>query len=184
MKGVSAKRFLLTFAILSEVSLSQVATEKELIQVDLGSDHLIVVAESENLVSLPLSLSAHAATPITRVQAEIHFPSQSLSFFGLSTTLQDLRLQGTVAEDPEDADQSRLLVVVEAERLDQFLHSGITIEVEFKVSLYAPDGIIELPHVTDMYFAADDARPPERVEGQPGVITIASPVIGCFFYMH
>ena len=79
---------------------------------------------------------------------------------------------------------SRLLVVVEAERLDQFLHSGIRIEVGFKVSLYAPDGIIELPHVTDMYFAADDARPPERVEGQPGVITIASPVIGCFFYMH
>ena len=67
MKGVSAKRFLLTFAILSEVSLSQVATEKELIQVDLGSDHLIVVAESENLVSLPLSLSAQANTPIMRL---------------------------------------------------------------------------------------------------------------------
>ncbi len=184
LKGVSAKRFLFTLAILSEVSLSQVATEKELIQVNLGSGHLIVVAESENLVSLPLSLSAQANTPITRVQAEIHFPSQSLSFSRLSTTLQDLKLEATVEEDPEDADQSRLLVVVEAEGLDQLLHSEITVELVFKVSLYAPDGIIELPHVSEVYFAADDSRPPERVEGQPGVITIASPIIGCFFYMH
>jgi len=89
-----------------------------------------------------------------------------------------------VEEDPEDADQSRLLVVVEAEGLDQLLHSEITVELVFKVSLYAPDGIIELPHVSEVYFAADDSRPPERVEGQPGVITIASPIIGCFFYMH
>lgn len=184
MKDVSAKRFLLTLAILSEVSLSQVATEKELLQVDLGSGHLIVVAESENLVSLPLSLSARADTPITRVQAEIHFPSQSLSFSRLSTTLEDLKLQATVAEDLEDVDQSRLLVVVEAERPDQLLHSEITVELEFKVSLYAPDGIIELPHVSEVYFAADDSRPPERVEGQPGVITIASPMVACFFYMH
>ena len=184
MKGVSAKWFLLSLAILSRVSLSQVATEKELIQVDLGSGHLIVVAESENLVSLPLSLSAQADTPITRVQAEIHFPSQSLSFFGWSTTLQDLKLEATVAQDPEDADRSRLLVVVEAERLDQFLRSGITVELEFRVSLYAPDGVIELPHVSEIIFAADDSRAPERVEGQPGMITIASPMVACFFYMH
>ncbi|MBI4454977.1 MAG: hypothetical protein HY644_03660 [Acidobacteria bacterium] len=174
-------RVVFTISFLLAASLCAGKAEEGQVHVDLGSVVLTATTDKESLVLLPLSLLAGPDAEIVKIQTEIIFPNTYLSFSRGLAKSQEVKIEATVSENPEDLDKSRLLVVVFPAGSSQSIRPGIFADLEFKVSQYVPDGAIELPHRPKAYSASHLLA---EVEGQPGLITVTTPIVACFFYMH
>jgi hypothetical protein len=138
-------------------------------------------AGGENIAILPLSLSGESQAEITKVQTEIVVPSKYLSFSRLIVKSQELKSEATTKQDPDDAEKSRLSVVISAVDSNHFIQPGLLVDLELKVSPYAPEEVIELPHHAEAYAASGRL---DNVVGQSGFVTVSTPIMACFFYMH
>ena len=132
------------------ISLPIQAQEKS-VRVDLGIVFFTLTLESEkNLIPIPMSLTAEPGTKIARVDSEITFPASYLSFVKGSTKIDHAKFEASVRSDPENPEQSRLLIVVSSVD-DQSLPIGVI-------------AALELPHATPL-----DLSCPVLLDGAPAL---------------
>lgn len=180
------KRRLLALIPFLVISAFPINAEQNLVRVDLGSISFTFTSESQDLVSIPLSLIAPSSVKIAKVSTEIILPSKFLSFTKGSAKPKGAKLEASVRPDPKDTEKSRLYVSISVEP-GQVLASGVIAELEFKLSRQTPDGILVLPNLPQAYAVDNPTEPLEKVEGSFGSIEISTKVelfISCFFYMH
>lgn len=168
------------------ISLPIQAQEKS-VRVDLGIVFFTLTLESEkNLIPIPISLTAEPGTKIARVDSEITFPASYLSFIKGSTKIDHAKFEASVRSDPENPEQSRLLIVVSSGD-DQSLPIGVIAALEFQLTTHTPSGVMQLPHSSQAYPSGGSSFSAEKVDGDAGLIVVSSrvnPVMSCFFYMH
>lgn len=141
-------------------------------------------------LEVPITLTPGRGRQIGKVQAEITFPSQKLTFLKVSGYLaneEDVKLQTNIrkAETTEENKEQGVLEVT-VESPTKPLPAGTLTTLIFQVSEGLEAEILSLGLQTRMWEAADLSQEIDSVESYEGRVSIqeAEVFFGCFFYMH
>ncbi len=148
-------------------------------RLDLGFDMSIPGTP----VSIPILLDVPDGIEVGKIVDEIAFPSRTLSFDRISTSVADATATTTLAPDPRHPDRALLTVTVTS---PQAMRTGTVASVVFQVTKDAAAESIRLGNVPRAFTVGVNPRPITPIEGREGEIQLgaAAPETTCFFYMH
>ena len=147
-------------------------------------------------IEVPLTLTPAKDGKVGKIQAEITFPSEIMSFLKVSQYLasdQEVKIEAKVQNDEivqseelkeNEPPQSRLEITLESPKKP--LPAGILTTLVFQFAEEVEPGIIGLGLSARMWAFPDLSQEITAVETYEGRISIQEPDVffGCFFYMH
>lgn len=165
---------------------AQVASPATATRLSLG----ISSGTSEAEVEVPVNFAPAGGVEVGKVEAQISFPSQTLSFVKVSGYLasqQAVKIKTDVRTGKKPGD-GVLDLSLESANAARPLPAGVLTNVLFTVAKDAKPEILSLGIQAKAWLLGDPPRelkPPE-IEVYEGRINIQEPEVffGCFFYMH
>ena len=158
----------------------------EATRLDLGFD----TEQPGHEVVMPLMLDLPEGVEVRTAISEISFPTDLLSFGGVSAGLsaQAAGAEVNAVEKPDDQNPENTLVTVTVSTQQEgAIPSGMIADLVFTISEDAPIELaIPLGNVVSALTTDDPPRPVDPITGKEGeiVVSATSPVFACFFYMH
>ena len=139
---------------------------------------------------MPLMLDLPEGVEVRTAISEISFPTDLLSFGGVSAGLsaQAAGAEVNAVEKPDDQNPENTIVTVTVSTQQEgAIPSGMIADLVFTISEDAPIELtIPLGNVVSALTTDDPPRPVDPITGKEGeiVVSATSPVFACFFYMH
>ena len=158
----------------------------EATRLDLGFD----TEQPGHEVVMPLMLDLPEGVEVRTAISEISFPTDLLSFGGVSAGLsaQAAGAEVNAVEKPDDQNPENTIVTVTVSTQQEgAIPSGMIADLVFTISEDAPIELtIPLGNVVSALTTDDPPRPVDPITGKEGeiVVSATSPVFACFFYMH
>lgn len=149
----------------------------------------VSTAKPEDIIDIPITLSAPDTAKIAKVVENIGIPKKILSLnkteLGLAGEQSQAEVKTDIKDDSSNPDQSNLEVTIAGKGQ---LKPGILVYLKFTVAATATKGVISLK-VLDSKAIADGGGTVETAKGKDGEVNIFNkdeeiPVVGCFFFNH
>ncbi len=160
----------------------------ELVRVDLGEDLTIPGL----VVTVPCFLRASSDVGVGKIEMEVTFPHEQVSFEHVRRGLISDQIQAEITSEVqvsmEDPELSTIkLSITPGETIP--IPPGFLFDLVFKIDPSVPmdSPPILLENQSRVYTFSDSPELVENVESQDGFILAVSeapPVVSCFFYMH
>ncbi len=141
-------------------------------------------------LEVPITLTPTRDRQIGKIQAEMTFPSQKLTFVkvaGYLATEEDVNIQANLLNpEPTGENEGQGVLEVTLESPAKPLPAGILTMLVFQVSEDVQPEILSLGLHSRMWGFPDLSREITPVESYEGRVSIqeAAVFFGCFFYMH
>ncbi len=179
---------LLGLVLLTPVSAGMRSQTLELVRVDLGEDLTIPGL----VVTVPCFLRAGADVGVGKIEMEITFPHEKVSFEHVRRGLLSDQIQAEITSEvqasPKDPELSIIkLSLTPGETIP--IPPGFLFDLVFRISpeLAMDSPPILLQNQSRAYRFSESPELLANVESQDGLIRVASeppPVAACFFFMH
>lgn len=163
--------------------------QEEAVQVtrlDLGFD----TEQPGHEVVMPLILDLPEGVEVGTAVSQITFPTQLLSFGGVTPGLSAQAAGAEVSAVEKVDDQhpeNTVLTVTVSTKQGGAIPSGMIADLVFTISEDAPiEMTIKLENVVSALTSDDPPRAVDSITGKEGEIAVSatSPAFACFFYMH
>ena len=180
--------FLLVLAGLMPAYAGMRSQNMEPVRVDLGEDRML----PGFAVTVPCFLSRPADIEVGRIEMEITFPHEQVTFEHVRRGLISDQIKAEITTEVQVSEVDPALSIIRlsltpGEATPTF--PGFLLDLVFKID---PDVPMDSPPIllknqSRVYTLGDSPEPVENVETQDGFIFAVSeapPVVSCFFYMH
>ncbi len=180
--------FLLVLAGLMPAYAGMSSQTLEPVRVDLGEDRML----PGFAVTVPCFLSGPADVEVGKIEMEITFPHEQVSFEHVRRGLISDQIKAEITTEVQVSEVDPALSVIKlgltpGEAIPVF--PGFLFDLVFKIDPNVPmdSPPILLGNQSRVYTFGDSPELVENVESQDGFILAVSeapPVVSCFFYMH
>lgn len=180
--------FLLVLAGLMPAHAGMRPQAVEPVRVDLGEDRML----PGFAVTVPCFLSGPASIEVGRIEMEITFPHEQVTFEHVRRGLISDQIKAEITTEVQVSEADPTLSIIRlsltpGEATPVF--PGFLFDLVFKIGPDVPmdSPPIQLENRPRVYTFSDSPEPLENVESQDGYIfpvSEAPPVVSCFFYMH
>ena len=151
----------------------------------------VSTAKPNDIIDIPLTLSAPDAVKIGTVSEIVSFPKNALSLTKAELGLAGEQSQADVKTDVKDSpdDPATSLIDVSISTKAPPLKPGILAYLKFKVAPTAEKGTIVLKIMDFKATSGTGEALQQAVKGKDGEVTVFGineeiPVVGCFFFNH
>ncbi len=160
----------------------------EPVRVDLGEDRML----PGFAVTVPCFLSGPAEVEVGKIEMEITFPHEQVTFEHVRRGLISDQIKAGITTEVQVSEVDPALSVIKLTLTageGTPIFSGFLFDLVFKIDPNVPmdSPPIVLVNQTRVYTFSDSPELVENVESQDGFILAVSeapPVVSCFFYMH